>query len=157
TRLLEVAVSGAPDAAAARDLARSIVQSSLVKASIFGADPNWGRILATVGARAASRGYVIDLARASVHIQGTCVFAAGEPATIDPLALRAKMRAPEIAIAVALGDGPGAATAWGCDLSYDYVKINADYTSMIVQTADGTLAKDDRLTNYSPSFKRTLL
>jgi acetylglutamate kinase len=157
TRLLEVAMSGAPDAAAARDLARSIVQSSLVKASMFGADPNWGRILATVGARAASRGYAIELARASVHIQGTCVFAAGEPASIDPPALRAKMRAPEIAIGVVLDSGPGAATAWGCDLSYDYVKINADYTSMIVQTADGTLAKDDRLTNYSPSFKRTLL
>jgi acetylglutamate kinase len=49
------------------------------------------------------------------------------------------------------------ATAWGCDLGYDYVKINADYTSLIVQTADGGLAKDDRLTNYSPTFKRTLL
>ena len=53
--------------------------------------------------------------------------------------------------------GSGAATAWGCDLGYDYVKLNADYTSLIVQTADGGLAKDDRLTNYSPSFKRTLL
>ncbi|HSD86611.1 MAG TPA: acetylglutamate kinase, partial [Kofleriaceae bacterium] len=49
------------------------------------------------------------------------------------------------------------ATAWGCDLGYDYVKINADYSSLIVQSADGGLAKDDRLTNYSPSFKRKLI
>jgi len=75
----------------------------------------------------------------------------------DPPALRAKMRAPEVRVEVALAAGPGAATAWGCDLGYDYVKLNADYTSLIVQTPDGGLAKDDRLTNYSPSFKRTLL
>ena len=50
-----------------------------------------------------------------------------------------------------------AAIAWGCDLGYDYVKLNADYTSLIVQTPDGGLAKDDRLTNYSPSFKRKLI
>jgi acetylglutamate kinase len=141
----------------ARDLARSIAQSSLVKAAMFGADPNWGRILATVGARGGSQGFAIEPARAEVRIQNVCVFAGGEPQPIDSAALRAKMRAPEVAIAVTLAGGPGAATAWGCDLSYDYVKINADYTSMIVQTADGTLAKDDRLTNYSPSFKRTLL
>ena len=61
------------------------------------------------------------------------------------------------AIEVALAAGEGSATAWGCDLGYDYVKLNADYTSLIVQTADGQLAKDDRLTNYSPTFKRTLL
>jgi len=157
TRLIEVAVTGAPDAAIARDLARSIAQSSLVKASIFGADPNWGRILATVGARAASQRYAIDLATTSVHIQSTCVFAGGEPVPVDGAVLRARMRAPEVAIEVRMTGGAGSATAWGCDLSYDYVKINADYTSMIVQTADGTLAKDDRLTNYSPSFKRTLL
>jgi acetylglutamate kinase len=157
TRLLDVSVTGAPSAAIARDLARSIAQSSLVKAAVFGADPNWGRVLATIGARAGSQGFPIDPSRAEVRIQNTCVFAAGEPQSIDPAALRAKMRAPEVAIAVTLDGGSGAATAWGCDLSYDYVKINADYTSMIVQTADGTLAKDDRLTNYSPSFKRTLL
>jgi acetylglutamate kinase len=156
TRLLEVAVTGAPDAACARDIARSIAASSLVKAAIFGADPNWGRVLATVGARAGSQGYPIDPHRASVAIQGMPVFA-GEPVLADPRALRAKMRAPEVRVEVALAAGTGAATAWGCDLGYDYVKLNADYTSLIVQTADGGLAKDDRLTNYSPAFKRTLL
>jgi acetylglutamate kinase len=157
TRLLEVCVTGAPSTAVARDLARSIAASSLVKAAVFGADPNWGRVLATVGARAGSQGYAVDPARAEVAIQGVVVFARGEPQLADPPALRAKMRAPEVRIDVVLGAGDGAATAWGCDLGYDYVKLNADYTSLIVQTADGQLAKDDRLTNYSPTFKRTLL
>ncbi len=157
TRLLEVAITGAPDTAIARDLARSIAASSLVKAAIFGADPNWGRVLATVGARAGSQGYPIDPHRATVAIQQHCVFAHGEPVLTDPPALRAKMRAPEVRVDVDLDSGTGSAVAWGCDLGYDYVKINADYTSLIVQTADGGLAKDDRLTNYSPTFKRTLL
>jgi acetylglutamate kinase len=156
TRLLEVAVTGAPDTAVARDIARSIAASSLVKAAIFGADPNWGRILATVGARGGSQHYAIDPHRATVAIQGMPVFAR-EPVLADPAALRAKMRAPEVRVEVHLAAGAGTATAWGCDLGYDYVKLNADYTSLIVQTPDGQLAKDDRLTNYSPSFKRTLL
>ena len=60
-------------------------------------------------------------------------------------------------MSVALAEGAESATSWGCDLSYDYVKINADYTSLIVQTPTGGVAKDDRLTHYSPSFKVSLL
>ena len=157
TRLLEVGVTGAPDPAIGRDIARSIAASSLVKAAVFGADPNWGRILATVGARAGSQHYAIDPHAASVTIQGVPVFGGGEPIPFAQPALRAKMRAPEVRVEVALAAGTATATAWGCDLGYDYVKLNADYTSLIVQTADGGLAKDDRLTNYSPSFKRKLL
>jgi len=157
TRLLEVAVTGAPSNDVARDLARSIAGSNLVKAAIFGADPNWGRVLATVGARAGSQGFAVDPHKAAVAIQGVPVFGKGEPVLTDAPALRSKMRAPEVHVDVALGAGKGAATAWGCDLGYDYVKLNADYTSLIVQTADGGLAKDDRLTNYSPSFKRKLI
>jgi acetylglutamate kinase len=155
TRLLEVAVTGAPDPAIARDLARSVAASSLVKAAIFGADPNWGRVLATIGARAGSQHYPIDPHRATVTIQGLVVYA-GEPVA-DSAALRAKMRAPEVRIEIFVAAGTASATAWGCDLGYDYVKINADYSSLIVQKEDGGLAKDDRLTNYSPTFKRTLL
>jgi acetylglutamate kinase len=157
TRLLEVSITGAPSAEIARDLARSIAASNLVKAAVFGADPNWGRVLATVGARAGSQGYAVDPHRAAVVIQGVPVFAKGEPVLTDAPALRSKMRAPEVRVDVALAAGGAAATAWGCDLGYDYVKLNADYTSLIVQTADGGLAKDDRLTNYSPSFKRKLI
>ena len=80
TKLLEVRVQGAPDIEMARDLARAVVGSNLVKASIFGADPNWGRVLAAVGARVGSRKWPIDPTQASVSVQGTCVYGDGEPA-----------------------------------------------------------------------------
>lgn len=157
TKLVEVVVTGAPSDAAARDVARSIAQSPLVKAALFGADPNWGRILATVGARAGSQGFPIDPFAARVALQGVLVFANGGPVELDREALRAKMRETRIDVSVELASGPARAIAWGCDLSYDYVKINADYTSLIVQKPDGGVAKDDRVANYSPAFKRALL
>lgn len=155
TKLLEVKVTGAPTPAIARDLAKSIAASPLVKAAVFGGDPNWGRVLATVGARAGSQGYAVDPAAAHVSIQGLPVYQ-GRPVA-DAAALRARMREPEVKIDVELFAGLSSCTAWGCDLSYDYVKLNADYTSLIVSTPDGGVAKDDRLTNYSPAFKRALL
>jgi acetylglutamate kinase len=156
TKLVEVRVSGAPDVSMARDLARTVVGSSLVKAAIFGADPNWGRVLAAIGARVGTRRWPIDPTRATVHVQGTCVYA-DAPTGADAPALRAKMRAPSILIEVHLAEGDARATAWGCDLSYDFVKINADYTSLTHAAADGTVARDDRLANYSPGFKHALL
>ncbi len=113
-------------------------------------------MLATVGARAGSQGFAVDPTQAAVSIQGVSVYRQS-PVAHDPAVLRAKMRSPEVAVEVALGAGLGSATSWGCDLSYDYVKINADYTSLIVQTPSGGVAKDDRLSNYSPSFKVSLL
>jgi acetylglutamate kinase len=156
TKTLEVSVKGAPSEAVARDLAKAVVGSPLVKTAFFGADPNWGRVLATLGARAATQGHAIDPYRAHVSIQGLKVFAAG-PAPHEASALRTRMRAPYVQVEIALGAGEGSATAWGCDLSYDYVKINADYTSLIVQKEGGGVAKDDRLANYTPSFKVSLL
>jgi acetylglutamate kinase len=157
TKLVEVRISGAPDVAIARDLARSVVGSSLVKSAIFGADPNWGRVLSAIGARVGSRKWDVDPARATVFVQGVCVYTAGAPAEIDPLALRAKMREPRVSVVVELVEGSASAVAWGCDLSYDYVKINADYISLTHASSDGTVARDDRLTNYSPGFKHALL
>jgi acetylglutamate kinase len=157
TKLLVVRIAGAPDGEMARELARAVAGSTLVKASMFGADPNWGRVLTAVGARVGSRKWPIDPTRASVRVQGTCVYADGAPAGADAAALRAKMRDPQICVEVTLGEGAAQATAWGCDLSYDYVKINADYTSLTQASPDGTVARDDRLTNYSPGFKRALL
>jgi acetylglutamate kinase len=103
-----------------------------------------------------------------VTIQGVSVYADGAPTGVDPIQLRAKMREPQILVEVALDGAPpsgasgrkssgGSATSWGCDLSYDYVKINADYTSLTSASPDGTVTRDDRLTNYSPGFKRALL
>ncbi|HSM93007.1 MAG TPA: bifunctional glutamate N-acetyltransferase/amino-acid acetyltransferase ArgJ [Anaeromyxobacteraceae bacterium] len=157
TRMLEVVVTGAPDDACARDLARAIATSPLVKAAVFGADPNWGRVLATVGARAGSQGFAIDPYRARVVIQGITVFEKGAPADHDRDGLKGRMREARIDVLVELAEGSARAVSWGCDLSYDYVKINADYSSLIVQKADGGVGKDDKVANYSPAFKRSLL
>ncbi len=177
TRLLEVRVAGAPDIACAADIAKSVAGSSLVKAAIFGADPNWGRILATVGARVGSRGFAVKPAESKVTVQGVLVYDrrpmldvpelpkdtiatndANEGSTIPGHhRLRARMRAPEVLVEIDLRAGSAASHAYGCDLSYDYVKMNADYTSLLVPSADGSVVKDDRLTNYSPRFKVTLV
>ncbi len=156
TKLLEVKVTGAPDLKMATDFAKAIAGSSLVKAAIFGADPNWGRVLATVGARAGSQGWALDPHGSKVTIQGICVY--DQKPTLDSAArLKARMREPEVKVTVELRAGEAESTAWGCDLSYDYVKINADYTSLLKPATDGSVTRDDRLTNYSPSFKVTLL
>ncbi len=157
TRMMEVVVTGAPSEAIARDCALSIASSPLVKAALFGADPNWGRVLATVGARAGSQDWPVDPYRARVSLQGVPVFAGGAPVEADREALRARMRESRVDVLVELAEGGARAAAWGCDLSYDYVKINADYSSMIVQHPDGAVAREDRVANYSPAFKRMLL
>jgi acetylglutamate kinase len=123
---------------------------------MFGSDPNWGRVLATVGARAGSQGWAIDPGQSKVVIQELCVFDK-KPMLSEPERLKARMREPVVHVDVDLRAGKSSSTAWGCDLSYDYVKINADYTSLIKPAADGSVEKDDRLTNYSPKFKVTLL
>jgi acetylglutamate kinase len=156
TKRIDVVVKGAPSIASARDVAKSICGSPLVKSAIFGMDPNWGRILATVGARAGSQNYDIDPYKALVSVQGTVVYD-GAPIPLDRTILKARMREPEVHILVDLRGGTAQAKAYGCDLSYDYVKINADYTSLIVEKEDGGVAKDDKLQNYSPTFKRGLL
>ena len=157
TKLLTVEITQAPSAEIARDVSKAIAVSPLVKTALFGADPNWGRVLATVGARAGSQDYPIDPERAEVRIQGIRVFGDGAPQPHDPETLRARMREPEVVVEVALAAGKDSATAWGCDFSYDYVKINADYTSLIVPQPDGSVKREDRLTRYSPGFKQTLL
>jgi len=157
TKTLEVRVVGAPDAAIARDLAKMVAGSNLVKAAVFGADPNWGRVLAAIGSRVGSKKYAVDPLRGRVSLQGEVVFDDGGPRLTEPQKLRAKMREPQVKIEVDLRGGAGEATVWGCDLSYDYVKINADYISFTNASPDGVVTKDDRLTNYSPSFKRSLL
>jgi acetylglutamate kinase len=125
-----VRVAGAPDAAMARDSGARVAGSNLVKAAIFGADPNWGRVLIGHRRRAPARALgSIPTRSRTVHVQGVCVYDGGAPGGVDPLALRAKMREPHVTIDVQLVEGEASA-GWGCDLSYDYVKINADYTSL---------------------------
>jgi acetylglutamate kinase len=157
TKMMEVVVTGAPTEAMARECALAISSSPLVKAAVFGADPNWGRILATVGARAGAQDWPVDPFKAKVVLQGVTVFEGGAPVEFDRESMRARMRETRVDVLVALGQGEARAVAWGCDLSYDYVKINADYTSLIYQKADGGVARDDRVSHYTPALKKALL
>ena len=122
TKLLEVRVTGAVSDAEARRAARAVVLSPLVKSAAHGNDPNWGRILSSVGAT----GVGLNLNSLSIRVQGTPVFG-GAPIPFDGAALSAAMDAPELVVHVDLAAGAGTGTAWGCDLSADYVAINADY------------------------------
>ncbi len=127
TKLIEVRIQGAADAAQAERAARRVANSLLVKTAIFGGDPNWGRILQTIGAE----GLRIDLDKAEVCLAGVPVFrrgvAQGDEARKG--AAKALASSAEVEIAVDLGVGKGQARVWTCDLSYDYVRINAEYTT----------------------------
>jgi glutamate N-acetyltransferase/amino-acid N-acetyltransferase len=127
TKLVTVRVEGAWSAAEAERAARRIANSLLVKTAVFGADPNWGRILQTVGAARVR----LRLSRARVELAGVTVFRHGAPAGRAATArAAARLRAaPEVGIRVDLAVGRSSAWVWTCDLSYDYVRINAEYTT----------------------------
>jgi glutamate N-acetyltransferase/amino-acid N-acetyltransferase len=125
TKVFEVRVSGAASAEDARRAARTITTSNLVKTAIHGADPNWGRILAAAGRSGAK----VDQNKASVHIADVAVFAEGSPRPFDSDAVRRVFEQKDITIGVDLGVGSEAARAWGTDLSAEYVRINAEYTT----------------------------
>jgi glutamate N-acetyltransferase/amino-acid N-acetyltransferase len=125
TKVFEVRVRGAATEADATAAARTITTSNLVKTAIHGGDPNWGRILAAAG-RSGAR---VDASRASVRIGGIAVFATGALQLVDDAAIRAVFARPEVVIELDLGLGGGTARAWGTDLSAEYVRINADYTT----------------------------
>jgi glutamate N-acetyltransferase/amino-acid N-acetyltransferase len=126
TKLVTVRVSGARTADDATRAAKRIANSMLVKTALFGGDPNWGRILQTIGAGQVA----IRLERAVVTLAGVAVFRSGAPTGVAAR-LRAGrgLRKKEVEVAVDLGAGRHEATVWTCDLSYDYVRINADYTT----------------------------
>jgi glutamate N-acetyltransferase/amino-acid N-acetyltransferase len=126
TKLVTVRVAGARNDREAEDAARRIANSLLVKTAIFGGDPNWGRILQTVGAGRIR----LDLARAVVKLGGVTVFRNGRPTGVAARQRAAAAHhADEIGIDLDLGVGSARARMWTCDLSYDYVRINAEYTT----------------------------
>ena len=127
TKLLECKVSGAKTKAVAKTVAKSVVCSSLLKAAMFGADANWGRVLCAIGYSGADVDvHKIDVAFTSP--KGTVEVCKGGSG-VDFSEEKAKeiLLEKEITIAVELNDGAYSSTAWGCDLTYDYVKINGDY------------------------------
>jgi glutamate N-acetyltransferase/amino-acid N-acetyltransferase len=125
TKLVEITVEGAVSEKEARKAARTISTSPLVKTAVHGADPNWGRVIAAVG----RSGIRLDEKRIDMFLNGTCVMRGGVPRDFDKEALSRSMKSKEINIKVKLNLGVGRATAWGCDLSKEYVAINADYTT----------------------------
>ncbi len=125
TKVFEVRVTRAASEGDARAAARTVTNSNLVKTAIHGADPNWGRILAAAG-RSGAR---VEAGRASIRIGGVSVFEAGAPRAFDAGAVRAHLEQADIAIELDLGLGEATARAWGSDLSAEYVKINAEYTT----------------------------
>lgn len=125
TKLVEVQVDGAQNNVEAKLMMKSIINSPLVKTAIFGADPNWGRIISTIG----NADYPIEPEKVSVSFGDITVFNEGEPAESDLEELTKYLEGNEIIISISLGNGQGKATGWGCDLSYDYVRINGEYTT----------------------------
>ena len=127
TKLLECTVSGAVDDINARIIAKSVICSSLFKAAMFGADANWGRILCAIGYSGAD----VDVSKVEVSFESVkgridvCKNGAGIPFS-EEIAKEILLES-EIKIIIGVGDGNGQAIAWGCDLTYDYVKINGDY------------------------------
>ncbi|MBK7961182.1 MAG: bifunctional glutamate N-acetyltransferase/amino-acid acetyltransferase ArgJ [Bdellovibrionales bacterium] len=124
-KLIEVQMLGAPDLEVARRAARGITLSPLIKTAIHGEDPNWGRILARLGAERVPSA-ALDLM--SLRIQGVLMYEQGQPKVFDREALRQKLKQPKVKIEIDLKSGVESATAWGCDLSKRYVEINTEYS-----------------------------
>ena len=134
TFLIEVRVSGTMSDREARKIAREVAGSSLLKAAIFGHDPNWGRIAMAAG----KAGVPFDQNNLAVSLGEIRLMANGQPLTFDRVAASNYLKAASqgeylktdtVLISLSVGNGSGAGIAWGCDLSYDYVKINAEYTT----------------------------
>jgi len=123
TKLIEVRVQGTHDYETARKIAMRIANSPLVKTALFGQDPNWGRILAAAG----GAGVEFDPRQVRLSLGRHEIVRGGEPTEADPEALRKALQPREVTIALTVGDGPHGATVWTCDLTYDYVRINAEY------------------------------
>ncbi|MFO0211951.1 MAG: bifunctional ornithine acetyltransferase/N-acetylglutamate synthase, partial [Pseudanabaena sp.] len=125
TCMIEVNVSGASSTEDARKIAKTIVGSSLVKSAVFGNDPNWGRIAAAAGR--ADVNFNQDML--NIQLGDFVMMQDGTPQDYDRAAASEYLKNETVIINVGVGDGDGSGTAWGCDLSYDYVKINAEYTT----------------------------
>ncbi len=126
TKLVTVEVGGAKSEAQAKRVAKSVVNSPLVKTAVYGCDPNWGRIIMAVGK---TFDQDIEPKRVAIRFGDAKVFVRGSPVECDLEALRRYLGQPEVVIGVDLGIGKSRARVWGCDLTEEYVKENAYYTT----------------------------
>jgi glutamate N-acetyltransferase/amino-acid N-acetyltransferase len=125
SRLMVVEVNGARNTQDARRAARTVAASSLVKSAVYGSDPNWGRVLAALG----RSGAAVDENQIDLFVNGVCIMEGGKPIPFHREAVVALMRGPEVSFRLQLNLGEGQATAWGCDLTEQYVMINSAYTT----------------------------
>jgi glutamate N-acetyltransferase/amino-acid N-acetyltransferase len=127
TKLLECRVDGSADVKTAKTVAKSVICSSLLKAAMFGADANWGRVLCAIGYSGADVDVTkVDVAfRSAAGVVEVCKNGAGIPFSEE--IAKVVLSEKEIEILIALNSGDANAVAWGCDLTYEYVKINGDY------------------------------
>jgi len=127
TKLIECHVDGAADKGTARTVAKSVICSSLFKSAMYGADANWGRVLCAIGYSGAD----VDVTRIDVDFVSSngmisvCRNGSGIPFSEETA--KEVLTADEVKVMIGLNSGEESAVAWGCDLTYDYVKINADY------------------------------
>lgn len=160
TRLLEVEVTGAPDVASAAAIARTVAKSNLVKCSVFAGQPNWGRIAMAVGQAAIEHGVAVTPATLRIAAGGHVLFDGdrdGRGSAHLPAELKRALRSGEVAWSIDLGIGEASFTAWGCDMTYDYVRINADDAKGIAVANNGTVSRSLSLSAYSPRLKQQLL
>jgi len=125
SKSLDVVVSGAASEADARAAARAVASSNLVKCAVYGNDPNWGRVMMALG----NAGIELDEGRISLSINGQPMASGGVTTGFDPAAVSKAMNTEVVTIEVDLGLGSARATALGCDMTREYVTINADYTT----------------------------
>ena len=127
TKLLVCEVTGAKSTAAAKLVAKAVIKSTLLKAAIFGADANWGRVLCAIGYAGAD----VDVSKVDVNFRSNRglipVCRGGAGVAFSEETAKEILMDDEITVQVALNSGSATAKAWGCDLTYDYVKINGDY------------------------------
>lgn len=125
TKVIELTVEGAPDLASARRLARTVLNSALVKTAFYGEDANWGRIIAALG----RAGVDFDPSRVEIYLGDVRVAGAGCAVPFDEAAAKSVLQREEVPVLVRLHAGRHRVTAWGSDLSHDYVSINSNYRS----------------------------
>lgn len=125
TKLIEVTLKGAPEVAMARKAARGVTISPLIKSAMHGEDPNWGRILARLGAEGVPAAI---LEKMDLRMQGKLLFENGAPVAFNRDEARQTLKANKIEVEISLKSGDIEVTAWGCDLSKKYVDINAEYS-----------------------------
>jgi glutamate N-acetyltransferase/amino-acid acetyltransferase len=158
TRLLEVEVTGAPTKAIARALARGVCRSNLVKCSAFAGQPEWGRVGMAVGHTAAEIGFDLDPSRITISALDMTLYDPDGPRLgVNTNKLRAGLRQTSVSWRVDLQQGDASASAYGCDMSYDYVRINADEAKQIEVSRAGGVSRNLTLAAYSPRLRHQLL